>query len=141
MLAITTTNIILHQLMTEQLSKQQQDDDVILHIIVILIILTTLFFQFLSLLWPFNRFNMTSPQSLVTHPLPTMKDKNLPTLPSASTSLKTEEDGRTSTGKVTGTRSPRSRNAKNGFSTQSASRQKKTKSNPTTPTVGFQSLD
>jgi len=118
----------------------QYEDDVILHIIVILTILATLFIQFLSLLWPSNQSNTKSLQSLGTPHSPTMKDKNLPTPHSVSTTLKTEEVGRTSTGKVTGTRSQRSRSVKSGSLTRSASRQTKTKLNPTIPTVGSQSL-
>ena len=125
--------------MTQPQTKQY-NDDVILHIIVILTILTTLFLQFISLLWLSNQSNTKSPQSLGTHHSPTMKDKSLPTPHSASTPLKTEEVGRTSSGNVSGTPSPRSRKLKSGSSTQSASRQKRTRSNPTTPTVGSQSL-
>lgn len=118
----------------------QHEDDVILHIIVILTILATLFIQFLLLLWPSNQSNTKSLQSLDTPHSPTMKDKSLPTPHSVSTSLKTEEVGRTSTGKVSGTPSPRSKKLKSGSSTQSASRQTRTRRNPTTPTVGSQSL-
>jgi hypothetical protein len=125
--------------MTQPQTKQY-NDDVILHIIVILTILTTLFLQFISLLWPSNQSNMTSPQSLGTPHSPTMKDKSLPIPHSASTPLKTEEVGRTSTGKVSGTPSPRSKKLKSGSSTQSASRRTRTRSNPTTRTVGSQSL-
>jgi cytoskeletal protein RodZ len=123
-----------------QAQTKQYNDDVILHIIVILTILATLFLQFISLPWPSNQSNTKSPQSLDTPHSPTMKDKSLPTPHSASTSLKTEEVGRTSTGKVSGTPSPRSKKLKSGSSTQSASRRTRTRSNPTTPTVGSQSL-
>ena len=137
--AIITTNVTFNQTMTNTQS-QQYNDDVILHIIVILTIFATLFLQFLSLLWPSNQSNTKSPQPLVTPHSPTMKDKSLPTPHSASTTLKTEEVGRTSTGKVSGTPSPRSKKLKSGSSTQSALRQTRTRRNPTTPTVGSQSL-
>lgn len=137
--AIITTNVTFNQTMTNTQS-QQYNDDVILHIIVILTILATLFLQFLSLLWPSNQSNTKSPQPLGTPHSPTMKDKSLPTPHSASTPLKTEEVGRTSTGKVSGTRSPRSKKLKSGSSTQSALRQTRTRRNRTTPTVGSQSL-
>jgi len=124
-----------------QTQTQQYNDDVILHIIVILTILATLFFQFISLLWPSNQSNTTSPQPLVTPHSPTKKDKNQPTLHSVSTTSKSETVGRTSSGSVSGTPSPRSKKLKSGSSTQSASRQTRTRRSPTTPTVGFQSLD
>ncbi len=123
-----------------QPQTQQYNDDVILHIIVILTILATLFLQFISLLWPSNQSNTKSLQSLGTPHSPTMKDKSLPTPHSVSTPLKTEEVGRTSTGKVSGTPSQPSRKSRSGSSTQSALRQTKTKRNLTTPTVGSQSL-
>jgi len=119
---------------------QQYNDDVILHIIVILTILTTLFLQFISLLWPSNPSNTTLLQSSVTPHSPTKRDKSQPTPHSASTTLKSETVGRTSSGNVSGTPSPRSKKLKSGSSTQSVSRQRRTRSNPTTPTVGSQSL-
>lgn len=119
---------------------QQYNDDVILHIIVILTIITTLFLQFILLLWPSNPSNTTSLQSLVTPHSPTKRGKSQPIQLSASTMLKSETVGRTSSGNVSGTQSQRSKSVKNGSSTQSASRQRKTKSNPTIPTVGSQSL-
>ena len=121
-------------------SKHENDYQSLDIIFFVLITLISLFIQFISLLWHSIQSNTKSPQSLGTPHSPTMKDKSLPIPHSASTSLKTEEVGRTSTGKVSGTPSPRSKKLKSGSSTQSALRQRRTRSNPTTPTVGSQSL-
>jgi hypothetical protein len=123
-----------------QTQTERYNNDVILHIIVILSILATLFIQFILESWHSNQSNMKSQQSLGTPHSPTRKDKSQPTLPSASTTLKTEMDGRTSSGKVSGIQSQPLKSAKNGSSTRSVSRRTRTKRNPTTRTVGSQSL-